>query len=104
MYPIINQYSSSSYLQSNMNSKTSSFSAGHVLCSDNPNSEAHEKHSSKSMTQRQNAIPRTNTQHHILAERKRREELTKNIVELSADTTKSKKSVFFAKIISRNKI
>ncbi|KAG2404192.1 Transcription factor bHLH25 Basic helix-loop-helix protein [Vigna angularis] len=75
---------SSSSLQSNLNSKTSSFSAGHDLCFDNPNSEAHQNHSSKSTTQSQNAIPRANRQHHILAERKRREELTKNIVELSA--------------------
>lgn len=75
---------SSSSLQSNFNSKTSSFSAAHVFCFDNPNSEAHQNHPSKSTTQSQNAISRADRQHHILAERKRREELTKNIVELSA--------------------
>ncbi|XP_022635889.1 transcription factor bHLH25-like [Vigna radiata var. radiata] len=75
---------SSSSLQSNFNSKTSSFSAAHVFCFDNPNSEAHQNHPSKSTTQSQNAISRADRQHHILAERKRREELTNNIVELSA--------------------
>jgi len=73
---------SSSSLQSNLNSKPSSFPNGYVLCFDNPNFEAHNRnHSSKSMSQSQ-TIPRT--PNHVLAERKRREELTKTILELSA--------------------
>ncbi|KAG5013968.1 hypothetical protein AAZX31_09G226000 [Glycine max] len=92
--------SSSSSLQSNLKPCSPFPTGGYVLSFDKPVVEPlypKKHHSPKSLAQSQycvepKAFPRTRPRVHILAERKRREELTKSIVALSATIPGLKKT------------